>query len=230
VVTSQTRTVGGVLARVVHNTVRTDGELDEDTLDYYAQDKFGNVWYLGEDTTSFKRDDEGNIISSDTSGSWHAGINGARPSFIMPKEAQLKVGFEYFQENAPADEALDVARIESLDESVTVPFGSFTGVLKTRESSSLEPGTHENKFYARGVGNILVEEDISPGGEVGSTLRLVSLTHGGATVIPLPPAVWTGMFTLALLLLCKGISQPLRRLRRVDARAVAVGACHREPL
>jgi hypothetical protein len=213
-VTSQTKTVGGVLARVVHSTVHVDGEQEEDTLDYYAQDKFGNVWYLGEDTKSFERDDEGNIISTDTSGSWHAGINGAKPGFIMPNEAQLKVGFEYFQENAPADEALDQARIESLNESVTIPFGSFTDVLKTRESSSLEPSLHENKFYARGVGNILVEEDITSDGKVSDLLRLTSITHGGPAVIPLPPAAWTGMSTLALLLVGKG----LRNLHRGRSR------------
>jgi len=212
-VTSQTKTLGGVLARVVHSTVHVDGEQEEDTLDYYAQDKFGNVWYLGEDTKSFERDDEGNIISTDTTGSWHAGINGAKPGFIMPNEAQLKVGFEYFQESAPADDALDQAKVESLTKSVNIPFGSFTDVLQTRESSSLEPGFHENKYYAKGVGLLVAEEDITSDGKIGDTLRLTSITHGGPAVIPLPPAAWTGMSTLALLLVGKGLRRARRRSR-----------------
>jgi hypothetical protein len=209
-VTFQTKVIGGVTARVVHARVFNDGDLTEDTLDYYAQDKSGNVWYLGEDTKEFELDDEGNVIGTDTTGSWHTGVNGAKPGFIMPAVPSLKVGFEYFQENAPADEALDRATILALDETVTVPFGTFNGVLKTLEETDLEPGVQEQKFYAPGVGNILVHEDIQPNGKPLNTLALVSVTSGPSNAIPLPPAAWTGLGTMSLMLAAQG----LRRIRR----------------
>src|SRR3954454_2065868 len=103
-VTSQTRSIAGVPARVVHSRVFLDKVLIEDTQDYYAQDKSGNVWYLGESTRAFEYDDNGKVISTDTSGSWLTGVHGAKPGYIMP--ANPKVGFNYYQEFSPADEAV----------------------------------------------------------------------------------------------------------------------------
>ena len=82
-----------------------DGLLVEDTFDYYAQDSIGNVWYFGEDVTNFHYDDEGNLIGTDNESAWRAGINGALPGYIMPVD--LTVGFNYYQEFAAIDEALD---------------------------------------------------------------------------------------------------------------------------
>jgi hypothetical protein len=207
-VTFQTKVVGGVVARVVHNQVHTDGDLAEDTFDYYAQDKSGNVWYLGEDTKEFELDDEGNIIGTDTTGSWHAGVHGALPGFIMP--VNHTIGFEYVQENAPTDQAIDRATNVSTTEKITVPVGTFMNVLKVLEESDLEPGVTEFKFYASGVGNILAHEDIQPDGKPLNVLPLVSVTHSGPQVIPLPPAAWTGLGTMALMALAKG-ARTLRR-------------------
>ena len=54
-VTNQTKRIAnGIEARVVRDTVTEDGALIEDTLDWYAQDADGNVWYLGEDTAEFE--------------------------------------------------------------------------------------------------------------------------------------------------------------------------------
>ena len=195
-VTGQTRQIAGVTARVVRDRAFEDGELAEDTFDYFAQDRQGNVWYLGEDTTSFERDDEGNVIGTSTRGSWHAGVNGARPGFIMPAAANRTVGFSYFQEFAQQDEALDQAEIVALDETVTVPAGTFTSVLKTRETSEVEPGVVENKFYAPGVGEILVWEDLDEAGVPLNRIPLVSVTT--ASAIPLPPAAWSALFAAGL--------------------------------
>jgi len=177
-VTSMTRNIGGVQARIVHSTVSLDGEQIEDTNDYYAQDKSGNVWYMGEDTKAFERDDEGNIVSTDTSGSWRTGVHGALPGFIMP--ANPTVGFQYIQEHAPQDGAEDQAEVVSLNESVTVPLGSFTNVLKTEETTPLEPGDVENKFYAAGVGPILVWENVENGVPL-NRIATVSITRCSAT-------------------------------------------------
>ena len=77
-VLSETKTILGVVAAVVHDRVYTEGSLTEDTFDWYAQDKDGNVWYLGEDT---KELEDGQVVS--TEGSWEAGVNGAEAGIIM---------------------------------------------------------------------------------------------------------------------------------------------------
>jgi hypothetical protein len=145
-VTNRTKRISGIEARVVHDVVTEDGEVVEDTLDWYAQDRRGNVWYLGEDTKEY----EGGSVS--TKGSWEAGVDGAQAGIILP--AEPAVGMTYRQEYY-AGEAEDRAKILSLDEQVKVPYGSFDHVLKTADSTPLEPGLVEQKFYARDVGPVL---------------------------------------------------------------------------
>src|SRR6266540_5007224 len=53
-VTSQTKVIRGVRCVVVHDTVSIGGQVTEDTFDWYAQDRTGNVWYFGEDTKEFE--------------------------------------------------------------------------------------------------------------------------------------------------------------------------------
>src|SRR6266513_258867 len=144
-VTRRTKMILGVTCREVRDRGYVDGVLTEDTLDWFAQDTDGNVWYFGEDTKEL--DANGNVIS--TEGSWQAGVNGAQPGIIM--EADPRVGDRYQQEFAP-DVAEDMARVLSLSESATVPYGEFDGLLLTKEWSPLEPGTIDHKFYAQGVG------------------------------------------------------------------------------
>jgi hypothetical protein len=145
-VTSRTKRIMGIEARVVHDIVTEDGDVVEDTLDWYAQDERGNLWYLGENTKEY---DHGKVS---TKGSWQAGVDGAQAGIILP--AQPEVGMTYRQEYY-AGEAEDRAEILSLDERVTVPYGAFDHVLKTADSTPLEPELVENKFYARGVGPVL---------------------------------------------------------------------------
>jgi hypothetical protein len=145
-VTSDTKTILGVTCVVVKDTVTADGELIEDTLDWYAQDKQGNVWYFGENAKQYA----GGLIVG-IEGSWEAGVNGAQPGIVM--EANPKVGDIYRQEFAPG-EAEDMAEVLSLTEPTTVPFGSYPNCLMTKEFSGLEPDVTEHKFYANGVGFI----------------------------------------------------------------------------
>jgi hypothetical protein len=157
-VTTEFETVAGVQARVVRACEFVDELLVEDTRDYYAQDTAGNVWYLGEGSTAYDYDDEGNLIGTSTSGSWRAGVNGAEPGYIMP--ADRTTGFSYFQEHAPNDNAMDQATIVGFRDSVTVPARTFADVLDTLESNPLEPGSEEHKLYAPGGGLVLIEEDL----------------------------------------------------------------------
>jgi hypothetical protein len=84
-----------------------------------------------------------------TKGSWEAGVDGAKPGIIMP--ADPKVGQSYHQEYYPG-EAMDMARVLSLNDSVTVPYGSFDHALETKEWTPLQPVFFEKKYYVRGVG------------------------------------------------------------------------------
>ncbi len=122
------------------------GALEERTLDWYAQDEHGNVWYLGEASVD--------LPSGDTSGSWEAGVGGARPGIIMP--AKPRGAGAYMQEFAPAQGAQDRAAVKGFVGAKAVPYGTFHHVLKTREGSCVEAGD-EWKFYAAGVGNIKVQ-------------------------------------------------------------------------
>jgi hypothetical protein len=146
-VTKETKMIMGIEARVVHDVVTEDGDLVEDTFDWYAQDADGNLWYLGEDTKEYEN---GKVKS--TEGSWQAGVDGAQGGIVLP--GAPKVGMTYRQEYY-AGEAEDNAEILSLNEKATVPFGSFEHVLMTKDSTPLEPKVLEHKFYARGVGPVL---------------------------------------------------------------------------
>ncbi len=143
-VTHQTKLIMGVTTTVLHDRVYLKGKLIEDTLDWYAQDKNGAVWYFGEDSKEFA-----NGVVTSTAGSWQAGVNGALPGVVM--EAHPKNGDRYRQEFA-GDVAADRAIVMNTNTSVQVPFAAFTHVLQTKEYTRLEPGVIELKFYARGIG------------------------------------------------------------------------------
>ena len=156
-VTRDRKTILGVAVTVVHDQVfLADGSLAEDTFDWYAQDEQGNVWYFGEDTKEY---DHGVLVT--TAGSWEAGKNGALAGIVML--ADPHVGDVYKQEDAPGVVA-DMAKVVSLDETLTVPYGTFTHCIETTEWTPVEPGDRSHKFYARNVGNVL-EVATRQGGE-----------------------------------------------------------------
>ena len=107
----------GVTARVVRDTVTLDGEIIEDTLDWYAQDADGTVWYLGEDTAEFE---DGKITTRE--GSFEAGVDGAQAGVIMP--ASPEVGMAYRQEYYEG-EAEDNGEVLALGQQASVPAGKY---------------------------------------------------------------------------------------------------------
>jgi hypothetical protein len=162
-VTDKTKVIAGVSTTVVHDVVSKGGEMTEDTWDWYAQDRAGNVWYFGEDTREYER---GKVS---TEGSWETGVKGALPGIVMP--AHPKVGDRHRQEYL-VGEAEDEGQIIALDETVTVAAGEFSGCVKTKEWSRLEPGVLEHKYYAPGVG-VVAEVTVEGGTE---QVELVSKT------------------------------------------------------
>jgi hypothetical protein len=164
-VTRDNKQILGVNVTVVHDQVFLDGELAEDTFDWFAQDTEGNVWYFGEDS---KEIEDGQVVS--TEGSWEAGVGDNEPGIIML--AHPKVGLAYHQEIAP-DVAEDMARVLSLKASPEVPYGSFDTCVGTMEWSLIEHGVREKKSYCPGVG--LVLEDQPKQGHIRN--ELVSISH-----------------------------------------------------
>jgi hypothetical protein len=146
-VTRRTKLIAGIRARVIHDVVTEKGRLVEDTLDWFAQDRRGNVWYLGEYTKEY-----GSGRDPSTKGSWEAGVNKAQPGVAMP--AHPKPGLAYRQEYS-AGEAEDKGRVLSVDEKAQVPAGYYPRTVMTKDFTRLEPKLLEHKFYARGVGPVL---------------------------------------------------------------------------
>ena len=155
-VTHKTKTIQGVKPVVVHDRVFKHGRVVEDTLDWFAQDAKGNVWYMGEGTKEL--DAKGHVKSRE--GSWEAGKNGARKGIIMP--AHPKVGMSYRQE-------FEKGHAEDFGKIVKIKGDRLT----THEWSPLEPGVLDAKFYKRGLGE--TGETTLKGGH--ETLSLVRVTH-----------------------------------------------------
>jgi hypothetical protein len=166
-VTNRTKRILGVETTVVHDVVRVNGRPEEETDDYYAQDRRGNVWYFGEATKSF--DKHGNTVS--TEGSFEAGVDGDRPGVLVP--GHPKVGLVGRQEFSKG-EAEDHFEVLDLSARVSVPFVSSQQALRTREWTPLEPNVVDNKYYVRGIGDV---SEIAVNGPV-EELRLVSFTRG----------------------------------------------------
>ncbi len=147
-VTTETKMLAnGITARVVRDTVVEDGELIEDTFDWYAQDAEGNVWYMGEDTAEFSN---GEITTKE--GSWEAGVDGAMPGIVMPADPQdgMKYRQEYYEGHAE-----DNGEVLSTEEMADVPYGHFDDVVMTKDTIALEPNVLEFKLFAPGVGLVL---------------------------------------------------------------------------
>jgi hypothetical protein len=157
-VTNKTKEILGITATVVRDVATVDGQIAEKTFDWYAQDRYGNVWYLGEDSMEYE---DGKPVSS--AGSWEAGVDGAKPGIVMLGDPQ--VGERYRQEYYKG-EAEDFGQVLKLGESVDVPQGSFDDVLVTKDWTPLEPKVLENKYYARGVGVVFERSVKGPKGEL----------------------------------------------------------------
>ena len=162
-VTHNTRILDGVTCVEVHDSVSVDGAVTEDTLDWHAQDKEGNVWYFGENTAELE-----NGLISTIEGSFMGGVNNDKPGIIM--KAQPAIG-DFYRQEFSLGNAEDFAQTVSLNETVIVPAGTFTNCLKSRERSPLEPDVVEDKFYAPGVGNVLEVDE-----STGDRTELVQIT------------------------------------------------------
>lgn len=149
----RTRKIEGIQATVVRDTVKVGDKTIEDTFDWYAQDRRGNVWYLGENTREYEH---GHVVSRE--GSWEAGADGATAGIAM--FAHPCVGVPYRQE-LYAGHAEDVGKVLELSTRVVVPAGRYRHVRVTLDTTTVDPAVTEMKFYAPGVG-VVRELDLNP--------------------------------------------------------------------
>ena len=153
-VTHNTVQILGVTCVQIHNPVTLNGQLTGDTLDYFAQDKAGNVWFFKDDSEDLLN---GRVVG--LGGPWTAGLNGASPG--IQAEAHPAIG-DFYRQNFLLGTAEDVARVLSLDSTVTVPAGTFQHCVEIEERTGLDPSALEHKFYCRGVG-LTLRVDLATG-------------------------------------------------------------------
>lgn len=152
-VTSQAKVLEGIPAVTVTDVATHQGTLLEKTTDWYAQDKEGNVWYLGEQTAHYSH---GHV---DHSGSWKAGLNDAEPGIVMLANPQVPDA--YRQECLPG-QAEDMAWIVIKGGSLQLPFGAAHGILTSLEATRIEPAVIDQKVYAPGIGIVLEQAMSGP--------------------------------------------------------------------
>ncbi|HEV2536628.1 MAG TPA: hypothetical protein VGU21_03860 [Streptosporangiaceae bacterium] len=163
-VTSQTKVLEGITTVAVSDIASHQGKLLEKTTDWYAQDKQGNVWYMGEFTTDFSTG------HADHSGSWKAGVNDGEPGIVMQAVPQVPNAYrQECQQGVAEDMAWTVIKGGSLQ----LPFKTAHGILTSLEFSRIEPSVIDLKVYAPGLG-IVLEQAVSGPKEVA---KLVSV-HG----------------------------------------------------
>ncbi|HAJ75660.1 MAG TPA: hypothetical protein DCM64_04315 [Gammaproteobacteria bacterium] len=156
-VLDDTREIDGVEAIVVQDVVEEDGEIIEDTFDWYGQDEDGNVWYLGELSRNYE---DGEL--TDIDGSWEAGVDGAKGGILF---RAMPVVDEVLRQEYAIGEAEDIGQTVSLEsnESTESGFACSNNCLETLEYTPLEPDVEETKVYLPGTGLILeidLEEDV----------------------------------------------------------------------
>lgn len=147
-VLAETKTILGVSCITVHDQAKVNGKIVEDTTDWFAQDKDGAVWYFGEDTK--KTNPDGSVSRE---GSWLAGVDGAKPGVQMP--GAPKVGPKFRQEYFGCH-AEDYGEITDVNASATVGGTSYTGCVKTHDTSAIDPQLNEDKYYCKGKGLVLI--------------------------------------------------------------------------
>lgn len=149
-VLDETKTVDGVETRVVEEKETKNDKLVEVSRNFFAISKRTNsVYYFGEEVDIYE---DGKVVSHD--GAWLSGVKGARFGLMMP--GTPVVGGRYYNEVAPGV-AMDRSEVVGTNETVETIAGTFKHCLKVEETTPLEPGNKEFKYYAPGIG--LVNDD-----------------------------------------------------------------------
>ena len=149
-VTDLTKVIAGVRTLVILENDYTAGRLGETELAFFAQDREGNVWRLGEYPEEYVNGKLDEIPF------WIAGLRGARAGIAMPAHPRLGEP-SYSQGYAPPPvDFKDRARTYKVGQRTCVPVGCYENVLVTEEFERGVPGAYQLKYYAPHVGNVRV--------------------------------------------------------------------------
>jgi hypothetical protein len=170
-VTSKTKTIAGIRAAVIADRLFLNGTLSERTTDWYSQDKQGTVWYLGEKTAELTA--SGKVTS--TQGSFLNGRQGAKGGIFMPAHPQVG---QSFQQESFKGQAEDHFGILSMATSITTPAVSSNSAMLTEETTPLEPGVVDHKYYVQGIGTVEEQQVAGAPAGQGEEEHLVSF-HAG---------------------------------------------------
>jgi hypothetical protein len=170
-VTHRTKTIAGIRAAVVADRLSLNGQLAERTTDWYAQDRRGTVWYLGESTAELNA--AGKVVS--TQGSFLNGRGGAKGGVFMP--AHPAVG-QTGQQESFKGQAEDRFRILDMAASIATPAVSSKNAMLTQETTPLEPGVVDHKYYVQGIGTVKEQQVAGAQPGQGEELQLVSFQAG----------------------------------------------------
>lgn len=145
-VTDVYRTIDGVRTVAVFDYELDSGQVSQESLDYLAEDKAGNLWYFGGYTEQFEG---GRFVSS--LDAWLSGVKGAKGGMLV--QADPREGAPPYAVAQPDAEEGDVAEVIAVGARRCVPFKCFDDVLVVREGKASAPD-NEFKYYARDVGQI----------------------------------------------------------------------------
>ncbi|MGH6816742.1 MAG: hypothetical protein ACREC6_13675, partial [Hyphomicrobiaceae bacterium] len=150
-----------------------NGKIVEETRDYLAQDKEGNVWYFGETVDNYVN---GKIANHD--GSWLAGVDGAKPGIWF--KANPKIGDSYRQEYYKG-KAEDMVIVVGVGQKATTRYRTFNGCIKTYDWTPLEPDAQEHKYYCREAGGVVLIVNLKTGERTELVTGSSSAARSGAT-------------------------------------------------
>jgi hypothetical protein len=117
----------------------------EKTIDYFAQDKAGTVYYFGEDVNEYSRN--GHINHE---GQWRLGRDTHTPGILMP--AHPKLG-DSFKSEAVPHVTHETDHIVAVGRNERIAGHRYRHVIKIRENAGPPPEV-EFKTYAPGTGVI----------------------------------------------------------------------------
>jgi len=174
-VTDLTKVIGGIRTLVTWDLDYKKGELVEAELAFFAQDRTGTVWYLGEYPEEYE---DGKFVAARP---WIHGFEDARAGIMMKPRPELGTP-SYSEGWGPAVEWTDRGRVDQVGQKTCVPVGCYTDVLVIAESSAGEPGAEQLKYYARSVGSVRVGWR-GAGEKTKETLELARVEQMDATAL-----------------------------------------------
>ena len=148
-VTDLTKVIAGVRAVVCHDQDFSAGKLEETEIVFFAQDKDGTVWHLGQYPEVYE---DGKLVEAPA---WIHGFEDAKAGIVMKAKPQLGAP-SYSQGWGPAVKWTDRGVVHQTGQKTCVRLDCYEDVLVIDETSKEEPGAHQLKYYARGVGNVRV--------------------------------------------------------------------------